>query len=101
MTHLESAIAPRLRAGTHPGRPAPEFDSYTARFDERVTQVTIAYFGAQGPGAEAEVRELAAGISTPDHHEFCRYTDEAGYDTSILVAYWLDPAEPDTRRWTP
>lgn len=103
---LESAVAEHLRATTRgpDSRERPEFDSYTARLDEGITQVVMAYFGAQEvdsslPIGLQDINTLLGcmdGPGGPAHSEISRYRDEAGYATVLVAGYWLDPLEFDT-----
>ncbi len=82
----------------------PRGSAWSAQFGPEVDQVVMAYIGAQSAVAGDEVaaiREIAAilaGVDGPDHHDRAHYVDEAGYSTTILVAYWLDPER--FQRWS-
>jgi aldoxime dehydratase len=112
---LESSIAPHLTVPrSRPTRQSetftPPYPSFSARFPTDVVSVVMAYFGVQHPsGAAAEVAGAAgaevaalvdrlAGTDGAGSVDRARYVDEAGYVTTVVIAYWTDPARH--RRWT-
>lgn len=114
MSALESSIAPHLRAErTIPARKSeaftPSYPSYSARFPTSVVQVVMAYFGMQHPAAadsstraraRAELDALVTALRDadgPGDLDYARYADEAGFETTLVIAYWTDPAVYD--RW--
>jgi len=111
---LESSIAAHLRTKrTIPARKSerytPPYPSFSARFSTSVVQVTMAYFGVQHPvdanpavkqKARVELDGLVIALHGADGAgavDRARYTDEAGYETTLVIAYWSDPAAYD--RW--
>jgi aldoxime dehydratase len=99
---LESSVAAHLRSAAGAGaldKTRPEFDSFTSRFDRSTTSVAIAYLGVQSrvandPAARREITALARSLTAEyraDHLEHCVYVDELGFETQMIVAYWLDP----------
>lgn len=114
MSALESSIAAHLRTERKiPARKderfTPPYPSFSARFPTSVVQVTMAYFGAQHPAdadfstrerARAELDRLVeelGGANGAGDIDRARYTDEASYETTLVIAYWSDPAVYD--RW--
>lgn len=81
----------------------PPYPSFVARHKPSVASVVMAYFGLQTePGREARAQEHLAWITPafaepggPGHWERARYSDEAGCETIISIAYWDDPARFD------
>jgi aldoxime dehydratase len=97
---IESAIPEHLRrARTRhirvPGDYAPPYPSYSARFQPAVSQVVMAYFGAQWRG-DQPVDTVPEGIAASGHWDRATYVDERGYQTLLNVAYWDDIAAFDT-----
>ncbi len=104
---LESSIADHLVVPrTLPARKAafrPPNPAYSARFSPEVVEVVMAYFGVQHrqdadaatvARARAELDDLAARLAGTDgagQVDRARYVDEAGYTTTVLLAYWVDP----------
>ncbi len=111
---LESSIAPHLvLPRTRPTRKSatftPPYPSFSARFPTDVVSVVMAYFGVQHPrdadpsvaaAADAEVAALVgrlAGADGAGSVERARYVDEAGFLTTVVIAYWTDVERH--RRW--
>lgn len=114
MTAVESSIAAHLRtARTAPAKKSeafrPPYPSFSARFPTAVLQVVMAYFGVQhAPDADLARRERArgelerlvadlhgeSGAGTVDR---ARCTDAAGYENTLVIAYWTHPETYD--RW--
>jgi len=103
---LESSIAPYLlrpdRTPKHqPGTYQPPYPSFSARFDERVGAVVMAYLGVQArdPADPAlsrsldDLRRRLAGEHAPDYWDRASYVDAAGFTNVISIAYWTDKAE--------
>jgi len=75
--------------------PAP---GYTARFDEKIQRVVMAYLGVQysagNPGdvqkALTDLNHALANADKPQYWDRAEYTDEAGYINVITIAYWSD-----------
>ena len=74
--------------------------------DPSVKQVAIAYLGVQLPGyrcpddgtsAILRLKELAAQVGGPPHHDVAYSKDGADFDTLVFIAYWSDPIELE--RW--
>lgn len=102
---LESAVPPHLlrvdRAPKHkPGTYIPPYPSFSARFDERVTAVVMAYFGVQArdprnPKITAALDEMRGKLGLdggPIHWDRAGYVDAEGFYTVISIAYWDDPS---------
>jgi aldoxime dehydratase len=76
----------------------PEFESFTSRLAEQIKGLTIGYFGVQSLDdartlpAWRELEKLLDQADGPAHRDRARYTDQAGYLTRIVIAYWNDPA---------
>lgn len=95
------------RGRTQPKRMPPGWNppvpAWSAVFGDKVKQVVMAYFGVQsadgreGP-ASAEIAQNLRRGESPDHMDRAHYVDEAGYSTTILIAYWLDPERYEA--WT-
>ncbi|GAA4751942.1 phenylacetaldoxime dehydratase family protein [Modestobacter marinus] len=115
MSGLESAIAPHLveprtRQTRKSAAFTPPYPSFSARFPTGVVSVVMAYFGVQHAGdAPAEVAAAAAdevaalsgrlaATDGADSVEHARYVDERGHVTTVIIAYWTDPA--GHARWT-
>ena len=107
---MESAIPDHLKTvRTRQPRVAddyvPPYPSFVARFKPSVTRVVMAYFGLQFLAADEQattkpLAEIAAAFKVengPGHWDRARYTDEAGYETILTIAYWDDTARFD--RW--
>jgi aldoxime dehydratase len=111
---LESAVPPHLVVDrTRPTRKSasftPPYPSFVARFPPDVVTVVMAFFGVQHPqdapaevaaAADAEVAGLLARLAGDDGAgavDRTRYVDEAGYVTTVVIAYWTDPERH--RRW--
>ena len=97
----------------------PPYSSIVARFDPKLTQVVMAYFGVQytnksGSNGSTKVKELKAGgmqagvINAlkeitgafgsdrgPASWDRATYVDEAGYTNMLSVGYWRDPGDFD------
>lgn len=116
---LESSIAPHLlradRTPRHrPGTYTPPYPSFSARFDEEMRAVVMAYFGVQVRDAGDprlqialdEIRDELAAERGPVYWDRAQYTDAEGYRTVISIAYWDDPAvferwfDTNGRSWT-
>ena len=108
---MESAIPSHLQCPrTRPVRASedytPPYPSWVARIDPSVKQVAIAYLGVQYRGTAAQttarrailrLKELAARVGGPPHHDVAYYKDGADVDTLVFIAYWSDPIELE--RW--
>jgi aldoxime dehydratase len=107
---MESAIPDHLKTvRTRQPRVAddyvPPYPSFVARFKPNVTRVVMAYFGLQFLAADERattkpLAEIAGAFKVengPGHWDRARYTDEAGYETILTIAYWDDTARFD--RW--
>jgi aldoxime dehydratase len=104
---LESGVAPHLRrARTNPAQMrsadyVPEFESFTGRLAEKITALTIAYFGVQSVDSDAarsaahELDHLVDVDGGPVHHDRARFTDQLGYSTYIVICYWDDQSRFD------
>jgi aldoxime dehydratase len=98
--HLKSARTRQTRYGDDYTPPYPAF---VARYKPSVSRVVMAYFGLQFRAvdeaiAQASLAALAAAFSAdngPGHWDRARYTDEAGYETVVSIAYWDDTARFD------
>jgi len=87
----------------------PPYSSIVARFDPKLTQVVMAYFGVQytnksGPdggmtasGIKAlkEITGAFGGDRGPASWDRATYVDEAGYTNMLSVGYWRDPGDFD------
>jgi aldoxime dehydratase len=81
----------------------PPYPAFVARHKPSVSRVVMAYFGLQFRAADevaagAPLGALAAAFKAdngPGHRDRARYTDEAGYETVVSIAYWDDPARFD------
>jgi len=99
---LERAIAPHLRRPrTNPARMrsadyVPDFESFTGRMADKVSALTIAYFGVQSTEFDAaqsaahELDHLLGQVRGPLHYDRARFTDQLGFSTTILICYWDD-----------
>lgn len=107
---MESAIpkhlqCPRSRQPRASADYNPPYPAWVARLPETVTQITMAYLGVQCPkgkesNALATVTTLVRQIGLKDaaaFHDIAHYTDEAGYQTWIVIAYW--PSVEAFQRW--
>src|SRR5262245_30469294 len=92
---------------TEPKRMPPDWQprgpAWSAVFGDDVQQVVMAYFGVQSataetPPAMAHLEAILARSTSPDHVERARYIDEAGFTTTVVIAYWLDAHRFDS--WT-
>lgn len=101
---MESAIpdhlkCPRSRTRRIADDYVPAFPLWSARTDDQVRQVVMAYFGVQarddrarGHGAFKAMIACLGGQDGPGHQDHFHYVDAEGYDNWIAAAYWLDPA---------
>lgn len=100
---MESAIPDYLKVARtrHPrvgDDYVPPYPAFVARHKPSVARVVMAYFGLQFQPADelasaAPLDQLAAAFKTdngPGHWDRARYTDEAGYETILTIAYWDD-----------
>ena len=100
---MESAIPSHLQVTRTRHRRVPEdyqppYPAFVARHDAAVKQVVMAYFGVQHEGvappafaaALASIAERFAVPNGPRHWDRATYIDEAGYPTTVSVAYWDD-----------
>jgi len=111
---VESSIAPHLRTertipATKDETFVPPYPSFSARFPTSVVRVVMAYFGLQHSAeaapavrhrARAELDGLVAELQGSDgagEVDRAGYMDEAGYETTLVIAYWTDLAVHD--RW--
>lgn len=107
---MESAIpkhlqCPRSRQSHKPADYEPPYPAWTARLPEALTQITMAYLGVQCPkgkegAALATVAALVHQLGLKDpaaFHDIAHYTDEAGYPTWMVMAYW--PSVEAFQRW--
>lgn len=105
---MESAIPDHLKTARtrHPrvgDDYVPPYPAFVARHKPRVTRVVMAYFGLQFRAADEHLtveplERTAAAFKAdngPGHWDRARYTDEAGYETIITIAYWDDTARFD------
>ena len=105
---MESAIPEHLKTERtrHPrvgGDYVPPYPSFVARHKPSVTRVVMAYFGLQfltenEKATSAPLEQIAAAFakeSGPGHWDRARYTDEAGFETILTIAYWDDPSRFD------
>ena len=100
---MDSAIAPHLRcprshAPRLPDDHVPAYPAWSARHPERTGPVVFANYGVQWIDAKDEstargyITTLAASLVGPDkadHFDIAHYRDAAGYDTLVILAYWL------------
>ena len=106
---MESAIPDHLKtARTHHTRYGddytPPYPGFVARHKPTVSSVVMAYFGLQfRPADEAASAAALARLTSalgadhgPGHWDRARYTDEAGYETIVTIAYWDEPQRFDT-----
>jgi len=84
----------RMRTGWTPPSPA-----FSARFDDDVDTVVMAYLGLQYRGstapavateAVAALRERATRADGPAHRDAARYVDSSGYTNDLNILYWTD-----------
>ena len=76
----------------------PPYPSYVARHKPSVTKVAMAYFGlqfladdkAQMARPLREVAEAFSDTDGPGHWDRARYTDAAGWENVVSIAYWDD-----------
>lgn len=102
---MESAIpphlqCPRTRQRRVPDDYAPPYPSYVARHAPSVLRVVMAYFGVQyrpsevtAKAAADALKEMTASFGAtrgPGHWDRARWTDQAGFESVILAAYWDD-----------
>jgi aldoxime dehydratase len=109
---MEAAIPAHLRCPrTRDARASedyvPPYPAWTARLAPDVQRLVMMYVGAQYDSAAGRaaalaglsaLRACAAGPYAPRHHDLAVYTDEAGYETLLWVAYWND--EVAFERWS-
>ena len=99
--HLRTARSRHARIGDDY---VPPYPSFVARHKPSVTRVVMAYFGLQRMAANEHVthallERIAAAFAKengPGHWDRARYTDEAGYETIVTIAYWDDPSRFDS-----
>jgi aldoxime dehydratase len=113
---MESAIpkllqCPRACARRVPDDYTPPYPAWCARHRQSVKQVVMAYFGVQSKGPDPQgflswIADEFRREGGPGHWDRARYSDEAGYDTVISIAYWDDPRsfdawmdQPEFRGW--
>lgn len=100
---MDSAIAPHFRCPrTRPKNAAEDFrppvPAWTAWGDPDITCVVMAYYGVQwSAGQDGAAEDMIAQIAGqfrsghgPATVEQARYTDTAGFENLIQVAYWTD-----------
>ena len=116
---MESAIprhlsVTRTRHRRVPDDYRPPYPAFVARHSPAVKRVVMAYFGAQYEGAAPPALAEALGWiaarfaapNGPRHWDRAAYEDEAGFSTTVSVAYWDDQGAfdswfPDARNaWT-
>jgi aldoxime dehydratase len=104
---LESSIpshlrCPRTRTRRVSDNYKPPVPMWSARANESVKQIVMAYCGVQTKGDEnrgracAAFREIVGSFEIahgPGHHDLVNFVDAAGYDNLIAIAYWDDPKE--------
>jgi aldoxime dehydratase len=98
--HLKTARTRHTRYGDDY---APPYPAFVARHKPSVSRVVMAYFGLQFRPADeassvAPLEQLADAFKAdngPGHWDRARYTDEAGYETIVSIAYWDDPVRFD------
>lgn len=81
----------------------PPYPAFVARHKPSVSRVVMAYFGLQFRAADEAAAAkplewLSAAFEAangPGHWDRARYTDEAGYETIVTIAYWGDPQRFD------
>lgn len=113
--HLKSA---RTRTRRIPGDYEPPYPSFVARHKPSVKRVVMAYFGVQYRGAaraaatqalqrmEAAFAAADSPGEAPGHWDRATYTDQAGWENVVSIAYWDAPARFDAwfavhgRDWT-
>jgi aldoxime dehydratase len=106
---LESAIPSHLKVRRTRHRRVPDdyqppYPAFVARHGHATKQVVMAYFGAQcasaaPPPALARaldwIAERFADANGPRHWDRAVYVDEAGFPTTVSVAYWDDQSAFD------
>ena len=104
---MESAIPEHLKTGRTrtrriPGDYEPPYPSFVARHKPGVQRVVMAYFGVQyrgaPPAAAQALRRIEAAFAAadaPGHWDRAAYTDQAGWENVISIAYWDAPARFD------
>lgn len=98
--HLKTA---RTRHARYGDDYTPPYPAFVARHRPSVFRVVMAYFGIQFRSADeaaaaAPLNALAEAFKSdngPGHFDRARYTDEAGYETVVTIAYWDDPSRFD------
>lgn len=104
---MESSIAPHLQCPrSNPARTpenhVPAYPGWSARLERTVERVVFANFGIQWLAPEDEapalgyVRDIVKRMAHPsgaDHFDIARYEDEAGFDTLVVLCYWLAPSK--------
>ena len=102
VNHLESAIpaylkVERQRALGIDDDYVPSTASFSARFDEHVNTLIMAFFGVQfqqqnaaSKAAFKRIVEAYQGDNGPAFWDEAFYNDEAGYTNHVFVGYWRD-----------
>jgi aldoxime dehydratase len=77
----------------------PPYPAWSAEFAAGISEVCVAYFGAQlrggGDGYGRVINQFFSSGNGPDNVESGRFTDRAGFETTIIVAYWASPGRYD------
>lgn len=103
---LDSSIpshlrCPRTRTRRVSDTWKPPIPAYSARGEENIQQLVMAYFGVQSKGDDIKGRARAAfqeivksfkETDGPERHDLVQFVDGDGYLNLIAVAYWTDPA---------
>lgn len=103
---MESAISPHLvcprsRARRRGDDYVPPYPAWSARIAPSIAQLVVANMGVQwnepalADHAFAHIDRLRGTLdaaSMAREAEIAHYVDEAGYDTLVLMAYWIEPA---------
>lgn len=112
---MESAIprhliCPRSVAARQRSGHVPPYPSFSARLDEEVERVVMANFGIQwrdstnaglGISLAAKLAEQLDATSGVANFDLAQYVDEAGYETLVLMTYWLRPGAYEAWRQRP
>lgn len=108
---LDSSIpshlrCPRTRSRRVSDKWTPPVPMFSARGEESIEHLVMAYLGVQSKGDEMKGRACAAFQNIlqsfkqpngPARHDLVQFVDSQGYLNLIAVAYWIDPAQFD--RW--
>jgi aldoxime dehydratase len=108
--HLQTARSRHKRVSESYRPPHP---SFSARFDPKILQVAMAYFGIQykewTSAVDTALAHLSASFDGPDgpgHWDRASYVDEMEFVNIVVVAYWDVPEQferwlnaTENRRW--